>query len=332
MKISVKFKKIKEFLVKIDFFRKFVSLFLAFCIWYYVNDKATGVVKFRIPLEISNLSADNIITQFDDKFITLVFEGDKEEISLLNKKLVIATVDLKKPFLNENFKYPVSITRTEIPENIEVYTEEKAVYIKVEKRGSREIKVNPVIEGSLENGYLMGNITVNPEKIKIGGPESMLIGIEKVETVPIQIDKKTSNINEKVKLKTFENNFIYFYKDNDAVDINIPIYEAKNVTRIDVPVKFKNWPKNISAVSENVSVQTYLRIKSVQSNNEGTDNISVIVDFNLIDKKLINSLAENESISVLYPVTISGIDDNNYSVLSTVPVNIKLTIKKEESK
>ncbi len=326
------FKKINEMIHKKDSYQKLISLFLAFCIWYYVNDLSVGEFKFRVPLEVTNLSSEYIITEFEDKFITIIFKGDKEEINLLNKKIVTSSIDLKKPVLNEPAKYPIQISRSEIPENIDVYAEKESVFLKIEKKIIKEVKVNPVFQGQIETGYLTGSADVNPEKVKISGPESLIENIESIDTLPIILTNRTVNVNEKFKLKSFDDTLVTFMKDNDFVEITLPIYESKSVTKLDLPVKFKNWPKNITAVSENISIQVYLKMKSAKSNQDFEENISAIIDYFSIDKRILTSLAENETVTVTYPVSLSGIDLESFTVLSLVPANIKLTIKKEGSK
>lgn len=326
MKGREKVTNFSNFLARGNLMAKLVAFLMAVLLWFYVNSKKIGEMEFKIPVSFTNLSRNMIVTDQQKKFITVVFKGNREEITSINKKLVSAEVNLGKPVIGQQYKYSIEIKRSEIPENIAVYSVEKSLFVRIDKKSTKKVKVVPIIEGKLKSGYVMGNIEVNPEEVEITGPEILIKDINKIETIGIQIDDKTETITRSIGFKDIAHESVSINNDQKIVEIKLPIYEASNVSRVDLVINILNLPEDVEAKPELENIQAYVRIindKSILGELKTID-----IDYNKIKSKI--KFRRKDKVDFEYVPEIEKLDTENYKILSIVPEVIKIEFSKIE--
>jgi YbbR domain-containing protein len=60
--------------------------------------------------------------------------------------------------------------------------------------------VVPTIAGQPSDGFEIGKVLVNPGKVDVEGPESRVIGLESIATVPIRLDRRQSQVQQSADL------------------------------------------------------------------------------------------------------------------------------------
>lgn len=271
--------KIKYLTSYQDLIPKMLSLLLALTIWMYVNNKKIGEIEFKIPIRIKNFSNEYIVTEQQIQYVGVVIKGNKEEIKTINHSSVRAYIDMTDPILNQPFKYPVKLARNEIPEHIDVQLKVSSVFIRVEKKVEKKIRIVPNFGGSVKNGFFIGNITIVPNEIIAKGPLSIISKIENINTEVISIEDKNNNAEGVVELINPKPGLLTY--SSEEVNYFVPIYEAKNVTRIAVPIVVKNVPENKEVIIKPETVSIYLKMMN-QTNESILENVTAYIDYSMI--------------------------------------------------
>ncbi|HUM82679.1 MAG TPA: CdaR family protein [Lachnospiraceae bacterium] len=174
---------------------KIASLVLAFLLWLViinVNDPQVTRTLSDVPVNITNASyvesmglSYKIATGFDKVSVTL--RGNRSVIEPLSEKDITATADLTQivNISSDPVMVPVTVTApggtsaeiTATPGSIQITLEEMVSKNFVMTASRKDTKP--------ANGYQVGDMSVNPEKITIRGPGSV---IDKIDHVEAQVD------------------------------------------------------------------------------------------------------------------------------------------------
>ena len=149
-------------------------------------------------------------------------------------------------------KVPVYV---EVPSEVKLVDySPKEISFKFEKIIRKGCPVTIETEGKLPQGYVLGEAEVKPQSVYIGGPRSWVNSVSKVIASVNVADKKDDiNVSMPIKLVDDEGNDVRgVEKDQNAVDIFIPVYRAKKV-----PIKLQTenqLPDNYQVTKDRKSV------------------------------------------------------------------------------
>lgn len=109
----------------------------------------------------------------------------------------------------------------EVHEGISLLPQKATVYIAAGNMlKNKETAVSPVVlEQSLETGYEIGGVTVIPDKVTLLGDPGLMEGLEKINTLPVSLEGRSSSFSQKVKLVLPDK--IKGYPDEVLVNIEI---------------------------------------------------------------------------------------------------------------
>jgi len=176
------------------------------------------------------------------------------------------------------------------------------VEIEVDQIITGFIDVEPVISGKPASGYELKSILIEPSRIMVRGPKSIIEGKNFVQTKVVNVtNARTSFKNEDVGI---EDTLFLSEISDDSVSVEVEIVPIKATRTIDlVPVTYKNVNPavEISKMVGSVSVD-------IHGNKSDVDSFSVPKDFIVVDCSSVRSAGKYN-----LPVTIN------------VPSNLELT-------
>ena len=106
---------------------------------------------------------------------------------------------------NSDFTMRVKLTAvTAVGENINnlaVLPGELDVTVQlVPGEGKKIVSVKPVVNGILPEGYVLGEVTVQPNQVEVAGANKTLEDVKSVDTVPVSLHGVTSTLDKDVEL------------------------------------------------------------------------------------------------------------------------------------
>ena len=208
---------------------KILSVAIAILIWLLVvnADNPIGTKSFVIGdvqlLNEAYLDADGKMCMQDDKqeSIRVTIKANRKTLDRITASDIKAVADLQQAVsLNTDpVMVPITVSCDKVlPDNIEVTPKNLSIHI--EDKDTQEFVVNVTTNNTKpDNGYEVGTLTSNPEKLKITGPTSLINKIDKVNA-SVDVDGTSEDVTEETDVKIIDKNGEEF-TDTDMAYLNI---------------------------------------------------------------------------------------------------------------
>ncbi|MDQ3800155.1 MAG: CdaR family protein [Acidobacteriota bacterium] len=183
-----------------DWGTKLVALGITAALWLGVTglQKPTSRRLNSVPL-VLNFSSEMEATNSPLKEVDIVVTGDKTKVSRLRSEDLVVSIDLTDITPGER---TIQLT----PENINVdlpsglkidEIQPGKIAVKLERVEEREIAVKPETEGALPDGFEVYAQAVNPAKVRVRGPESIVKSLDSISTEKILVDNRTEDFTQR---------------------------------------------------------------------------------------------------------------------------------------
>jgi len=220
-----------------DLLLKIVSLCLGSLLWYFVVGEDQVDMNIQVPIEVLNLPENLVISNQFKKELEVTLRGPRSIIQELRNRNITRPVDLSKAepgarvIKNENDSIP-------LPRGISVLQLQPAnITLSIDRLVQKQIPIHAVTEGEVSQGYKLEQITLDPDKIIVAGPKTVIESELALKTYVINLDGLNHSITLPVHL------------DLSPEFINL-IGETVIVAKIEVQDKFVK--KTVSKIPINV--------------------------------------------------------------------------------
>ena len=201
---------IKKYKLTTNLSLKIVAFVFAAFLWLIVANVDNPVVRntyANIPVTIVN---EDVITQggevysvLDEQNVNVVVYAKRSVIQQISSDEIVATADIKEMDAHTGL-IPIKIT---IPSHSGEYQSAEAsprnIQIKTEKTGKAVFTLSVSATGVPRDGYMTGEMKVNPEKITITGAESKISQIKKAEA-KINVDGLSKDTEVEAELVLYD--------------------------------------------------------------------------------------------------------------------------------
>lgn len=223
---------------------KIIALVFSAILWLAVGfiDDPINTGAFRdIPLTIKN---EEIITNDGKKFkimddfnsVRVVVRAPRSILRSINSKDITAVVDLRQRDPDTGL-VPITAEVSGYEENLNVTTEVNPsnVLVRVENEASKSFPISVMTFNELRDGYELGEMTVNPERVEISGAESSIENIQKV-VARIDVNGRSEDCVLDAELIIFDGNSNVMDQSglqnnlgDKGVSVNVQILPTKKV-------------------------------------------------------------------------------------------------------
>lgn len=187
------------------------SVFLWFIVANVDNPVTHGTFS-NIPVTIINddviTQAGNVYSVLDEQSVSVVVYAQRSVLEDIDADDIVATADIEEMDTSTGL-VPITVT---IPKYSGDYTSVESVprnlRIQTEKTNKKVLSLTVRSEGEARDGYVLGDMTVNPERITITGPESKIAQITRAVA---KID--TEGLSEDTVVKAD----LELYDENDNI-------------------------------------------------------------------------------------------------------------------
>lgn len=225
---------------------KIIAFIFASFLWLIVanvDNPITRATYTNIKVTIAN---DDVITQggevysvLDDQNVSVVVYAKRSVIQQITSDDIVATADIKEMDSRTGL-VPISVS---IPEYSGSYQSAESlprnIQIKTEATGKNVFTLNVSTTGTQRDGYEIGEMKVNPEKVTITGAESTVNSIDKaVAKINVEGISKDEEISAELVLYDAEGNVINQGQlsnnlGDDGITVDVQVLKIKTV-----PLKF----------------------------------------------------------------------------------------------
>jgi len=192
-------------MLRINLFRntglKLISILLAGLLWFFVENEKTGLKSVEVSLEYTNIPETLVLMPESRETVTAVIRGPEALLPRLREGGLTATVDLRAETQGESL-WLLTPEEVSVPYWAEVERVDPQQFtFNLDHRASKTIPVLPKVIGSVADGFVFKDYLVNPARITISGPESIIEGVREIWTEPLEIDGMTESFQRPVQLR-----------------------------------------------------------------------------------------------------------------------------------
>lgn len=190
---------------------KIIAIIFAVFLWLIVVnlDNPVSTQTFsEVPVTIINediiLSAGDTYQVLGEEKVSVVISATRQVRQKLTKEDIVATADIKEMDTSTGL-VPIKIS---IPNYAGKYESAEAaprnLQIQREKSGKKVLFLTVSTgDSKVRDGYILGDMTVNPDKVTITGPESILDQIDRAVAL-IDVEGLAKDSEETAKLELYD--------------------------------------------------------------------------------------------------------------------------------
>ena len=180
---------------------KLVSLVISLSLWFYVTSKGKTEMTLTVPLELRNIPQDMAVVGNVAGALDVRIQGQERvlrDIAVADK--IVGVIDLSLARVGENnvhispddIKRPADITVTHLSLS--------ELKVRLEPLVRKTFRLLPVLHGTIADGHRLVRIIVTPPKITVEGPENLMNALNRLQTMPIDIQdaKETMTVEPKI--------------------------------------------------------------------------------------------------------------------------------------
>ncbi len=259
-----------------DWGLKLLALAISLGLWYGVTSQRTpGTIRLS-GVQLDFLQPDDMEISDDPRDeVDLTLRGSKRALDAINVRDLIVRHDIRqlRPGLRVVRLSPQNVV-IDLPEGVEIQKiEPSSIPLRLERRIERELEVKPRFEGTLPEGFHLGNVEVSPRMVRVRGPESHVNAIASAPTESILLNGQTQTLT----------------LPQTAIDISDPkVVPLETVVAIRVEIgeeslerRFSKVPvrvANDTAVAQPSNVAVLIRGPRSVVENLRAENISIVLE------------------------------------------------------
>lgn len=197
---------------------KIICLVLALFIYAFYQMSTLDSKTMSLPL---NVISDGSMIQSTaiTHYVRISVKGKTEDLIQIGESDFTVFLDLNHYTEGGVFEVPVSVVLSDNATKIdplEYNCSPETISVKLERRVSSYVPVDPLFTGSLSDGYKMDSISFNPEYIEISGPESIIKKTVSLQTREIPLEQRMYSFTRNVEIIN-KNKFITIESENSVI-------------------------------------------------------------------------------------------------------------------
>jgi len=200
---------------------KLVSLGLSLALWFYVTSKGKSEMTITVPLELRNIPAETVVVGDVVGSLEVRLQSQERELRDISVgKKVVGVIDLSMTNIGENLVHisPDDIRR---PSGVTVaHISPAEIAVKLEPLVRQTFRLRPVLHGAPASGFRISKIVITPPKITVEGPESAMKALDKLQTMPIDVQGAEESLAVEPKID-YQGQPVKILEKNISVGIQI---------------------------------------------------------------------------------------------------------------
>lgn len=211
---------------------KLLAFLFAFLLWFMVvnvDDPIKTKTFEGIPVIVEH---EEFITTKDLKTYQIIdntqvvgvtVSARRSKLSKISKEDIVATADMRELYMDTLVPIEVEIPNHQFEE---AQANPRNLRVQIENNASATFPITAIASGTLRDGYVLGNLSADPERVTLNGPESV---IERISRVTAEVD--VSGMSQNVML---ESSLTLYDAENNVIDQSLL---GNNLGNIGVSVK-----------------------------------------------------------------------------------------------
>jgi hypothetical protein len=226
---------------------KLFCLFSALFFWFYITLESQFEYTAAVPLRVVNPPAGWMLLEPLPSSVSVIFKGSGR--SFVSFRFSEKTLDVDMRNIRNNSRIPLTADMIKnLPSGVRVMSilSPEEITVRWDRLAEKTVPVVPRIEAIPEDGYTqVGEIRLDPDSIRILGPESILDSISSVQTEARVLKGLIKEIQDKVPLEPLSGEVLHF--SDRSVRFLADVQRIGERWMRDIPVRAVNAPEGSQA-------------------------------------------------------------------------------------
>lgn len=205
-------KKLSEINEKYNIWLKLLALVISVLIWLVVvnvSDPVTSTTFSGVAVDVVNTDelteAGKVYELLSDSTVTVTVNAKRSILDSLSKDYLRAVADIND--LNEETgEIRLKVESNKYSEKIEsMKAKEDCVIVNVDNLMRRQLSIVANVTGTPADSYVVGNVKMDQNIVRISGPEQRVSKVSKV-VADVLVDGMSNDISTTVDLKLYDEN------------------------------------------------------------------------------------------------------------------------------
>ena len=256
---------------------KLLAVVLGVMLWMVVAGEETVVRALRIPLELQQFPAGLELESEPPSTVEVRVRGSSGALGRLTSTDVVAVVDLRGVHAGRRL-FPLTPEQVRAPFGVEiVQVTPPTVALVFEASATKQVPIEPTIDGKPAAGFLVGKVTVEPPTVEIVGPESAVKQATEAVTELVSVTDARERVRDTVKVGMVDSALRLKTSRPVVVDVQIVPSPVERTMRA-LPVHLKNLASSLMAQSSPVAVDVSVRGSREALNRIQFGDVSAYID------------------------------------------------------
>jgi YbbR domain-containing protein len=178
---------------------KIIALLAALLLWGVSHTTSSVERGFDVPVMPSNVPQELVITGRSTDAVNIRVRGTNAALRRLSVADLVYPVDLAGARAGTTER-EVEVAVMSLPRGAEVVSRSPtSLEFTLERRSTRAVKVRADIEGEPAAGFVLGEITIEPPRLRITGARSEVLRLSEVLTETIDVAGANAPIEKTVR-------------------------------------------------------------------------------------------------------------------------------------
>lgn len=223
-----------------NFGLKLLAFLSAVIMWFLVvniDDPVRSETYSDIPVTVIN---EEVVTESnrtyqivdDTQTVDVTVTAKGSDLKKISAEDIVATADMKELSLGTQIPIQISIEGKDYDD---AYSTPRNLQVKIDEEAKNNFPITPTTVGTVREGYVIGELSANPEKVTIRGPKTVINSISRVcAEVNVSGLSENSTLEATLILYDTNNNVIdqTLLANNlgdEGVTVDVELFQTKNV-------------------------------------------------------------------------------------------------------
>jgi len=181
---------------------KILSLVLAVSLWFFVTYRGQSEMILDAPIEFKNVPKGLELLRHNVKSVGLNIRGHERMLKSLRPMDVRVVIDMTEAKNGDNEFY-FDKADIVIPRTIKVLRMDPTyVRVVLDESVTKVLPVKVPLVGTVERGYRIKTLSVNPQYVKVEGAKTEVQRIAVLRTEPVDVTGFDADISQNVRINT----------------------------------------------------------------------------------------------------------------------------------
>jgi YbbR domain-containing protein len=183
-----------------DLHYKALALVAAFLLWGVSHSTSPVERGFDVPVVPKNAPPDLVVTDGSSDAVNVRVRGTRAALRRLSVAELEYPVDLSGARAGST-QFEVDPGALPLPRGAQIVSRSPAsLDFTLERRSTRSVKVRPDLDGEPAAGFLLGEVVVEPPRVRISGARSEVLRLSEVLTETIDVTGANAPFERKVRV------------------------------------------------------------------------------------------------------------------------------------